>query len=85
MAWLLDLDILSLDRLLKVSNDARNSDIQERADNTMLAIAAATSGGDAAKAFDAQMERYASAAEREAAHQQKLADGFKAAKKLFGG
>lgn len=85
MDWLLDQDILSLDRLLDVSNDARNADLRERAYNTYSAIAAATAGGDAYKDFDARMARYTSAAEREAQHQKKLAEGLKAAKKLFGG
>lgn len=85
MDWLLDLDIVSLDRLLKVSNDTRNSDLRERAYNNYMAIAAATAGGDASKAFDARLAQYDSAAEREAQHQKKLAEGLQAAKKLFGG
>lgn len=79
------MDVDSLDRLLEVATQARNDEIVERSMLLAQAIAAATSGGDAAKSFTDTLKGYAPAAEREAAEAQDLDKNLTKLQRLFGG
>jgi hypothetical protein len=79
------MDIESLDRLLEVAADARGSDLQERASLTYTAIAAATAGGDAFKAFESMLLSYAPQEIRQAVEQKKVDEGLRRVQKLLGG
>ena len=57
----------------------------ERAQLTAHAIAAATSGGDAAKTFTQILGGYAPADVREAAEARQVSEGLNKLQKLFGG
>lgn len=79
------MDIESLDRLLEVAGEVRGAEIVERSQLLAHAIAAATSGGEAAKTFAAMLKAYAPAAELEAAAAQDLDKNLTKLQKLFGG
>lgn len=83
--YLLDLDLLSFDRLIEKAREARNADLVERARIALVTVAAGFNGGDAAKAFDEMLEAYAPASEQETRTQQKVQQSISGLQKLLGG
>lgn len=77
--FLLDLDILSFDRLMGRAQDARNSQIRENA----VAMRVAFNGDQ--KQFEEFFESLLPTSQKEAIQERKIADGHEKLKKMFGG
>ncbi len=77
--FLLDLDIVSFDRLLGRAHDAKNSELRENA----VAMRVAFNGDQ--KQFEEFFESLLPVTQKEAIQERKIADGHDKLKKLFGG
>ena len=81
--FLLDLDLLSFDRLMQQSRECRNMRMLEEASIMRIAVNSGFSGED--KPFEALRAAYEPAYLQEALEQDKIQQSAKRLSKLFGG
>jgi len=79
--YLLDLDVLSFDRLLQKARDARNQRLMEEADILRIAVNSGFSGED--KPFKALLEAYQPADLRAAEEEERIQQSARKLANLF--